>query len=173
MSAVAFAVAAFFLLAPPLGAQTAEVAGVTATQAFEMLQKLAGTWEGKTGGEGVPARVVYRNAANGSVLMETLFPGTPHEMISMYHRDGQDLVMTHYCAAGNQPRMRFDPKQSTAQTLVFEFTGGTNFDPKKDGHIHSGRITFSGEHTIEAAWSWWENGKLGHDKSFALERMRD
>lgn len=172
-TAVLFSLAALLLLAAPLRARSEEPAGVTASQAFEMLQKLAGTWEGKAGADGTPARVVYRVASNGSVVMETLFPGSPHEMISMYHRDGPDLVMTHYCAAGNQPRMRLDPKQSTARTLVFDFTGGTNVDPKKDGHIHSGRIVFTGEHTLEAAWNWWENGAPAHENAFALERKRD
>ncbi len=30
----------------------------------------------------------------------------PENMITMFHRDGDRLLMTHYCGAGNQPRMK-------------------------------------------------------------------
>ena len=74
-------------------------------------------------------------------MQETLFPGTPNEMISMYHLADGQLVMTHYCAMGNQPRMKLDAQASTPDKLVFAFDGGTNFDPAKDGHVHSGSLT--------------------------------
>ena len=48
----------------------------------------------------------YRVTAAGSAVMEVLFPGTDHEMVTVYHQDGDDLILTHYCAAGNQPRMK-------------------------------------------------------------------
>jgi len=83
--------------------------------------------------------VTYRLASGGSVVEETLFPGTPHEMISMYHVVDGELVLTHYCAMANQPRMRLDRKASAPERLVFAFDGGTNFDPAKDTHGHSGR----------------------------------
>ena len=38
--------------------------------------------------------------------MEVINEGTPGSMISMYHPDGDKILMTHYCAVGNQPRMR-------------------------------------------------------------------
>ena len=48
----------------------------------------------------------YRLIAADSVLVETDFPGTAKEMLTMYHRDGDQLMLTHYCRCGNQPRMR-------------------------------------------------------------------
>jgi len=51
--------------------------------AWDSLKKLAGDWEGDASGD--KANVVYRVTSNANTVMETLFPGTPHEMISMYH----------------------------------------------------------------------------------------
>ena len=50
----------------------------------------------------------FKTSAAGTVVMETMNPGTGHEMINMYHVDGDDLLLTHYCAGNNQPRMRLN-----------------------------------------------------------------
>jgi len=138
--------------------------------AWDNLKKLDGEWEGT--GNGSPAKVIYRLVSNGNTVMETLFPGTPHEMITMYHLDGPQLVLTHYCAAGNQPRMTLDKSGSKPGYLVFAFSGGSNMDPKKDGHIHSGRIKVLDLDHIESEWDYFENDKLGHSMKFVLARKR-
>src|SRR5262245_53178920 len=100
---------------------------------LEKMKKLVGTWVA-TDQDGKPTEQVVsviRLTAGGSVVHETLFPGQPHEMISLYTAEGPDLVMTHYCVLGNQPRMKADPK-SPANQIHFQFAGGTNLDPKKD-----------------------------------------
>jgi hypothetical protein len=38
--------------------------------------------------DGSPASVVYKVTSAGKTVMETLGPGTDHEMVSMYHMDG-------------------------------------------------------------------------------------
>ncbi len=165
------------VLAFALGALAASAARPAAAQAvdpqkaFERLKSLAGTWEGQAHDEkgGPPATVVYRVASGGSVVQETLFPGTPHEMISMYHIADGKLVMTHYCAMGNQPRMRLDAAASSPERLVFAFDGGTNFDPAHDPHIHSGVIEFKGD-GLQNEWTSWQGGKEAQQKVFFLHR---
>src|SRR5471030_2984942 len=88
--------------------------------ALEKMKKLAGTWlladkDGKPTDEVASAIKV---TAGGSVVHETLFPGQPHEMISVYTVDGADLIMTHYCVLGNQPRMKAELK-APANQIVF------------------------------------------------------
>src|SRR5436853_7010664 len=127
---------------------------------LERLKKLAGTWvaadkDGKPTDQVVS---VIRVTAAGSAVEETLFPGQAHEMLSVYHRDGADLVMTHYCALGNQPRMKADP-QSPPDQIRFQFAGGSNLDPAKDKHMHEGTITFVDEDHIEWSGVAWEGGK--------------
>ena len=137
--------------------------------AFARLQSLAGTWQGTSGGED-SGRVVYRVTAGGSAVMETLLPGTPHEMVSVYYLDGGDLVLTHYCAAGNQPHLRLDREASTADELVFAPDGGSNLTPER-GYIHDGRIRFVGADRLESAWSFWQGGKEAGVERFVLVRQ--
>ena len=85
--------------------------GVEAKAAFAKLKTLAGSWKSKTShDEKEDAKkehadvdpeevaVTFKLTGAGSALMETQFPGTPHEMVSVYHVDGKELRMTHYCA---------------------------------------------------------------------------
>jgi len=165
------AVASAVLLVPWLLASSATAQPVDGKAAFERLKSLAGTWEGQAGhGQpGQAATVTYRVASAGSVVEETLFPGTPHEMVSMYHLVDGQLVMTHYCAMANQPRMRLDTKASTPDRLVFAFDGGTNFDPAKDTHIHSGVVEWKGD-SLNSSWTVYSGGKEAGQNSFVLNR---
>jgi hypothetical protein len=92
-------------------------------------------------------------------------------MISMYHLVDGQLVLTHYCSMANQPRMRLDPKASTPDRLVFAFDGGTNFDPAKDTHVHSGVVEWKGD-TLRALWTVWSGGKEAGQNNFALGRKK-
>ena len=167
------AVASAVFVASPLLTSTAVAQSVDGKAAFGRLKTLAGTWEGKAGhGDAAQgATVTYRLASGGSVVEETLFPGTPHEMISMYHLVDGQLVMTHYCAMANQPRMRLDAKASTPDRLVFAFDGGTNFDPTKDTHVHSGVIEWKGE-SLHNSWAVFSGGKETGQNRFVLERKK-
>jgi hypothetical protein len=138
--------------------------------AFDRLKALDGAWEGEA--KGAPVEVTYRLASNGSVVFEDLFPGTSHEMISMYHLDGANLVMTHYCAMGNQPRMRLSAEGSSADELRFDFAGGTNLNPETDTHVHSGRIRFLAPDKIEAEWAVYQGTKQVGSNKFVLSRKK-
>ena len=72
-------------------------------------------------------------------------------MVSVYHLDGDDLRLTHYCAVGNQPRLKLDRASSTPDKLIFVFDGGTNLDPAKDMHIHGMIMTFEKEGEVKSA----------------------
>lgn len=139
--------------------------------AFESLKKLSGTWQGRIKTADGPATTArYELISGGTAVMETVFPGTEHEMRSVYHMGGGDLVLTHYCASGNQPKMKLDPAASTAEKLVFQFVGGSNMDPAKDGHIHSGRITFAADGKVESEWDFYQDGKPLASNKFFLTR---
>jgi hypothetical protein len=140
---------------------------------LERLKKLAGTWvaadqDGKPTDQVVS---VIKVTAAGSAVQETLFPGQPHEMVSIYHRDGADLLMTHYCALGNQPRMKADPASPPNQ-LRFKFAGGTNLDPAKDMHMHEGTLTFIDDDHIEFNGVAWAGGKPAEDHCATMRLVR-
>jgi hypothetical protein len=79
---------------------------------------------------------VIKVTARGSAVHETLFPPGARDDL------GSDLVMTHYCVLGNQPRMKADPK-SPANQIVWKFDCGGNLDSKKDKHMHEAMLTIS------------------------------
>ena len=154
-----------------LGQAPAAAEDSPAEVAFERLKGLAGTWNGKSPeehGDVTGTTHVFRVSANGTVVMETMFPDTDHEMINMYHLDGDTLMLTHYCAGGNQPRMRL-AAESTGDELIFEFDGGTNLDPEKDAYIHDARLVLDGD-TIESNWVSWNDGREEHKMVFTLRR---
>jgi hypothetical protein len=134
-------------------------AAVAAEAGLAKLVALQGDWVDATGQLGPPdaVQVTYRVTGGGSAVVETLFPGTPHEMVTVYHKDGADLVLTHYCAAGNQPRMR--ARRIGEDAIDFAFDGGANIDPARDMHMHSGRLEFVAGDELRAEWQGWEGGR--------------
>lgn len=155
----------FFALAASVGGP------VDGKAAFERLKSLAGEWQGTAGGESVmPASVRYELGSGGTIVRELLFPGTEHEMLSVYHLVDGQLVATHYCAMGNQPRFKL--QAATADELVFGFDGGTNFVPAKDTHVHDGRIRMVGPDRLEASWTVFAGGKQTGSNSFSLTRKK-
>jgi hypothetical protein len=149
-------------------------ASATASKAgLERLKKLAGEWVA-TDAQGKPTSQVvsvFKVTAAGSAVHETIFPGAGHEMVTLYHLDGPDLVLTHYCAAGNQPRMKADPK-SPANQLRFEFAGGSNLNAAKDMHMHEGSITWIDDDHIEWSWVGYQDGKPDTDHKVAMKLAR-
>ncbi len=138
---------------------------------LEQLKKLAGEWV-EVGEDGQPTDTVvssYRVTAGGSAVLEIIFPGTNHEMVTMYHEDGDDLVLTHYCVARNQPRMRAE-RDTGPKKLVFKCIGGTNMKSENDEHMHEGRLTFIDEDHIKSEWLQHTNGKNTYTASHELVR---
>jgi hypothetical protein len=140
---------------------------------FERLKKLAGAWveADKDGKPTDKVASVVRVTAGGSAVHETLFPGQPMEMISVYTLDKGDVVMTHYCVLGNQPRMKADPASPTNQ-IRFAFAGGTNLDPAKDRHMHAATLTFVDDDHIEVAGEAWVDGKPSENHCGRMKLVR-
>jgi len=153
---------------------------VDARSAFARLKLLAGDWTGMyavpdmqhgfkaTPGE--PVHVSYRVAANNSTVIETYNAGQKSEMITVYHMDGPNtLLMTHYCALGNQPVMKFE-KSTNPNELRFVFAGGTNFDPKHATHIHEGVMTLVSADKIESTFNLYDEGMKAAPVPISLVR---
>jgi len=144
-----------------------------AAQAFDRMKSLKGEWVDNSGTFGAKDKVavVYEVIGNGSAVMERLFRGQPHEMVSIYHLDGDQLVMNHYCAAKNQPRMKAG--RISDKRIDFDFAGGSNFDPAKDTHMHNGYIEWADQDHVHGKWYGWAGGKPSeHAVSFDLARKK-
>jgi hypothetical protein len=139
--------------------------------AFEPFKKLAGTWEGKEveGRVGTDVRAVYRVTSGGTAVVETLFPGTDHEMVSVIHPDNGDLLMTHYCMVGNQPQMKA-PGTGEAREVAFKFVRATNLKSPDDMHMHDVTYTFVDRDTLRSAWTHYHGGKPAGQVVFELKR---
>ena len=146
-----------------LGA-SASAAG-PAQKAFDRLKSLVGTWQ-----SGAGAKVEYKLTGADSALVETQLPGTKMEMVSVYHLDGKDLVMTHYCAVHNQPTMKLKPG-SDPNTLNFDFVSGSNMK-STDMHMHSVRIHFLDADHVVSEWTPFINGKKGQSAKFDMHRVK-
>jgi hypothetical protein len=170
-------VCSVLLLALQLAAYGGEKAGklppAPTNAGLEKMKKLAGTWlaADKDGRATDQVVSIIKVTAGGSVVHETLFPGQPHEMVSVYTVDGSDLVMTHYCVLGNQPRMKADPK-SPANHIRFQFAGGSNLDPKKDKHMHAATLTIVDDNHIEIAGVGWEGGAPAKEMCCGMKLVR-
>jgi hypothetical protein len=127
----------------------------TSNAAFEKLKGLAGTWSANTlTPDGELTTVEYRVTAGGSVVMETMFVGQPHEMINMYTVDGDSLIATHYCSGQNQPVLKLNAAKSTADQLVFDFVKVTGANTKS--YINGVQLNFDKDGKVEEVWSTTE-----------------
>ncbi len=144
------------------------------TTQFDQFKQLAGEWIGKgshDGKEGPDFKVKYKVTSNGSAVVETIMPDTDNEMISVIHPDGDKLILTHYCAIGNQPCMKAENK-SEGNKVAFEFTHATNMKSDKDFHMHSVTFTFVDKDTLKAEWTHYNDGKPNGNVVFELKRKK-
>jgi hypothetical protein len=152
-------VMAFLLLSGVAFAEEHKHPAPAPNPVMDKMKALIGSWEGsaKENGKEMQSKSSFRMVSGNSVLMNTLDEGTPHEMITMIHADKTDVIATHYCAAQNQPTMKYTagPKPNE---LKFEFRDGTNIGPN-DGHMQ--RVVFTivdADHHFED-WTFLEHGK--------------
>lgn len=118
------------------------------------LAALAGTWTGVStghGGEPTPVTVSYRVTSAGKAVTETFMEGTPHEMLTVFHLDGDRLVLTHYCGLGNQPHMRAD--EVTPEQIRFTCTGGANIHEGQTTHMHGLTLEWKDADHLTATWT--------------------
>lgn len=136
-----------------------------AAAAFANLQKLAGTWEGSAGDK--TDTISYAVISNGSVVMESEHN---YGMVTMYHLDNDRLMMTHYCAAKNQPRMVAEIAPD-GKTMRFRFLDATNLASADDGHMDGLVMTMEDPDHITQTWTFIDHGKTTTD-TFHLTRKK-
>ena len=136
---------------------TAAFAQSGAQRSFDQLKSLAGSWEGKNS-MGQPVQVSYRMTAGGSALMSEIV-GHGETMISMINFDGPNrLLLTHYCAVGNQPRMQASASPD-GKTITFSFLDATNLDSPQSGHMDHVVIAMLGPDHHTEEWNFIDHGK--------------
>jgi hypothetical protein len=136
-----------------------------AQRSFKKLEALAGMWEGKnTNGQAV--QVAFRVTSRGSAIMSEI--QGEEDMISMIHLDGDRLLLTHYCGAGNQPRMKATASPD-GKTITFNFVDATNLASPQAGHMQRVIFTIPDADHHSEDWFFVQDGKEGHER-FNLAR---
>ncbi len=138
---------------------------------FNKMKTLAGEWKGKMamGDKTMDVTIIYKVSSAGSSIVETSFPGSPQEMISVYTDVNGKVNMTHYCALQNQPTLTLNG--STKDSLDFDFIKGANLDVKKDAHMHHLTLKFKNKNAIEQHWTQYKDGKAAGVNVIALSRV--
>ena len=140
-----------------------------ALSALEALKALEGDWVGTPASGSNQSAVRYEVIASGNTVVKTYAKGKASEMLTIYHMDGDELVLTHYCALNNQPKMRFVSSDMPGE-IRFAFAGGTNFDPEVDAHAHEGWTRIAADGTIETESIGYSDGKPTPARRTVLQR---
>jgi hypothetical protein len=164
----------FALAAAPLAGQAAEPHAKPTVQnaAFTLFKQLAGDWAGKElGKEDEEIHVRYKVTSGGTAVVETIFPGTDHEMVSVVHPDGPDVLLTHYCMLGNQPQMKASGT-ADGKTIEFKFVRATNLKSDKDMYMHDATFTLVDSDTLRSEWTHYHDGRASGQVVFVLRRQK-
>ncbi|HVF72951.1 MAG TPA: hypothetical protein VM940_15215 [Chthoniobacterales bacterium] len=131
-------------------------------ETFNELKKLCGEWTGTTA-EGRTEKITYRTTANDTVLLEAWVLGSGREALTIYHLDGRDLIATHYCPRGNQPRLKLT-SASREDGFFFEFVSATNLPNPEAAHQHRFEIQIHGADSFSRGETYLENGNTDSGK---------
>ena len=119
---------------------------------------------------GAPGTFIdFSTIAKGSVVREVMFPGAEEEMVNMYTLDGNTLMMTHYCAAGNQPVMR--ATQIKNDEIVFEPVRVQDLESPEAHYMSDMTLTFVSENEITESWRGMAAGAVSEMPVFQLKRV--
>jgi hypothetical protein len=134
-----------------------------ADAAFERLKSLAGTWETRVDGK-QPGVATYMVTGGGQVVLEVM-----GGMATAYHFDKGTLMMTHYCGAGNQPRMRAKTISADGRHIAFQMYDITNHpNPRTSGYSSALDVRFAEDGTVELAFKSTDAGVEQSSQTFQL-----
>ena len=151
---------------------------------FNQLKALAGTWQGPiTTDPKIPqvaadtrGTVLMRVTSRGNALVHEIHdPSEPDDPakydhpVTMFYMDGDRLLLTHYCDAGNRPRMaaRVSPDGKTVEFDFLDVAGST-----QHGHMHHAVFTIiDSNHHIED-WTYMMPGDKPLHARFDLQRVK-
>lgn len=158
---------------PKAAAGAPETVVYDAASAMAFLTTTAGEWGGaasKSEHGNSRGGVTVKTKAAGSAVVHHYAQGTPGEMETVFHMDGDKLLLTHYCALQNAPILQFQKSDKPGE-LKFVFQGGTNFDPKVDAHLHESTFQIIDKDTVEQRSTVFANGKANPELKSVLHRQ--
>jgi hypothetical protein len=125
--------------------------------AYTQLQSLVGEWQADTSMGKV--HITYESIAGGSSLVERETVEHMPPMETVFHLDGNRLLLTHYCDLGNQPRLEARTFDAQARQLNFTFLDATNLASPAASHMHNASYRFIDANHFSSRWELYENGR--------------
>lgn len=140
-------------------------------KSLEMIKSLQGEWQlVKMNGENPPEPGVstFNVTSMNSSVREVMFPGSAHEMTNMYHMNGGELMVTHYCGAGNQPRMR--GVVVSPGHVEFKTESVTNLDTMDTEFMGELTLDMADKDSLKQTWRSIKSGKSTSHMIFEFRR---
>lgn len=151
------------------GVQVATTPDETQATAMDTLSQLEGEWQlvGEDGEMGPGS--TFKVTSAGSIVREIMFEGHEHEMTNVYHMDGDQLVCTHYCAVGNQPRMV--AAIDGGNSFAFETDYVSNLLEAQDHYMGGLRLVLVDDETLEQHWTTFNmDGDVAGEMTFVMKK---
>ena len=150
---------------------------VPSSAAFERIKALVGDWEGSSRWSGARTdtakmKATYYATAGASAIVENLIVDGEPVMTSVYHMDNGALRMTHYCGAGNQPRLRAEHPDDSAGTVRFALVDVTNLAGPKAPHVDGFEIQFVDAGHVVLTFSFVADGAVSKERIDLLRTGR-
>ncbi|HJY53362.1 MAG TPA: hypothetical protein VKD89_05000 [Candidatus Udaeobacter sp.] len=144
------------------------------SKALAQMKALTGNWSGAfqwTGGrnDSGSMNATYYVTGNGSAVVENLINGSTPVMTSVYHLDGRDLRMTHFCGAQNQPRLKARRVDLHHGAIDFEFVDATNLRSPDAPHVHGLEIRLIDPNHLTLTFLF-QNGSVESREEINLKR---
>ena len=156
------------LLAGVIHAADTKTEPSNAAVLFKQLKTLVGEWESPQD----KSKITFELTGAGTTLIEKYSSQKHVTMHSMYHLDGDRLVMTHYCMAGNQPRMVAGPFDAKAGEVAFKLLDITNLSKPGAGHMNNAKYKFIDADHFQTVWVFVEDGKPKFTEDGTYTRVR-
>ena len=133
--------------------------------AFETFKGFEGKWAIHSGQKTLPIEMTYEIGSKGSIVTEQF-----GKELSVFYRDGQSLLMTHFCNAGNQPRLRL---RENTRPGVFEFQmfDITNLQSADADHVERVVYRIIDNKTIDLEIAWKNRKSEEESEKYTLNRL--
>ena len=154
-----------------------------AQKSFDQLKTLAGTWHAtvttdppvKEMGNGAIGDVSLRVTSRGNALVHEMGeagkddPTKYDHPVTMFYLDNDRLLLTHYCDAGNRPRMaaRVSPDGKTVEFDFLDVAGSTKY-----GHMQHAVFTLIDANHHTEDWTYLMPGDKPMRAHLDLQRVK-
>jgi hypothetical protein len=132
--------------------------------AFETFKGFEGKWAIRSGQKTLPIEMTYEIGSKGSIVTERF-----GKELSVFYQDGQSLLMTHFCNAGNQPRLRL-AENTRPNVFEFQMFDVTNLPSADADHVERVIYRIVDDKTIDLEIVW-KHGKSEESEKYTLTRL--